>query len=227
MTKMNRFLALIPAVAFAAACNGVAPTGPSQITSNDSHDAVSGQASAMTSSCVNLGRISLNVVEPAGAILWVEATYHFTGPSIGCAAPRWTSNRGEMVVDKTNPMRAGFPREAGGKAMLTATAPNRVTKSIVVDLGATRADLSCKQIAGVSVKVLPVGISNDVSVKATYHYTGPVTGVCTLAPAWTASRRGLNVDPSDPFRASIARRTDIRTTITATAPNGLLGKVTF
>jgi hypothetical protein len=226
-TKMNRFLALVPAVAFAAACNGVAPTGPSQITSNDSYDAVSGQASTMTSSCVNLGRISLNVVEPAGAILWVQATYHFTGPSIGCPAPRWTSNRVEMVLDKTNPMRAGFPRAAGGTATLTATAPNQVTKSIVVDLGGTRADQSCKQIAGVSVKIVPVTVSNDVSVKATYRYTGPVIGTCAQGPAWTASRRGLNVDPNDPFRAFISRRTDIRTTVTATAPNGRSGKVTF
>ena len=226
-TKINRFLALIPAVAFMAACSGVAPTGPSQITSNDSYDAVSGEASAMTSSCVNLGRISLNVVEPAGTILWVKATYHFTGPSLGCPAPRWTSNRGEMIVDKTNPMRAGFPREAGGKATLTATAPNRVTQSIAVDLGTTRAADSCKDISGVAVKVVRQTMSNDVFVEAVYLHVGPVIGVCTLSPAWTASRRGITVDPTNSFRAYIARRTDIRTTVTATAPNGRSGQVTF
>jgi len=137
--KINRFLALIPAVAFTAACSGVAPTGSSQITSNDSYDAASGQAATMTS----------------------------------------------------------------------------------------RAPDSCKDISGVSVKVVRHTISNDVFVEAAYLHVGPVIGVCTLSPAWTASRRGLTVDRTNPFRAYIARRTDLRTTVTATAPNGRSGQVTF
>jgi hypothetical protein len=138
-TKINRFLALIPVVAFAAACSGVAPTGSSQITSNDSYDAASAQAATMTS----------------------------------------------------------------------------------------RAPDSCKDISGVSVKVVHHTMSNHVYVAATYLHLGPVIGSCTLSPAWTASRRGLTVDPTNSFRAYIARRTDIRTTVTATAPNGRSGKVTF
>ena len=136
-TKINRFLALIPAVAFTAACSGVAPTGSSQITSDDSYGAASGQAATMTS-------------------------------------------------------------------------PD-----------------SCKDISGVSVKVVRHTISNDVFVEAVYLHVGPVIGVCTLSPAWTASRRGITVDPTNSFRAYIARRTDIRTTVTATAPNGRSGQVTF
>jgi len=226
MTKMSRFLALIPVVVSAAACNGVAPTGPSQITSNDSYESA-GAVTAMTPSCRNLGRISLTVLPAVSPILWVEANYQYTGPSLGCPAPRWTSDRVEMVIDRNNPMRAGFPRTAGGNATLTATAPNRVTKSITVDLGATRDEQACKDVAGVSVKIVPINsTSGDVSLQATYRYFGSVSLGCS-APAWTASRRGLNLNPYDPFRASIARRTTVRTTVTATAPNGLSGSVTF
>jgi hypothetical protein len=233
MTKMKRFLALIPVAAFAAACGGVSPTGSSQIVSHDSYEAT-GAVTAMTGSpqCVNLARISLTpVTGPAVSIQWIKADYVFSGPSpLPCPAPRWTSNRFDMVVDKTNPMRAGFPRQSSGKATLTATALNGVTNSIVIDLDASRGftdEQACRAVAGVSLRILPVANAKaDVSFEAKYTYAGPVTQACSVAPVWTASRSGLKVSFSDPFRASIAG-TNVRTTVTATAPNGLSGKITF
>jgi hypothetical protein len=233
MRPMLRFTALIPMVAFVAACSGAMPTGPGPITSNESYQAA-GDVTAMLAEpqCANLGRIALApVTSPASPIHWIEATYYFNGPAQPCPAPRWTSDRSNMVVDKTNPMRAGFPRMAGGQASLTATARNGVSKSIVVDLGPTRmsdGDQACKQIVAVDMRVLPVGISkNEVSLEARYRYDGPVLESCSIAPTWTASRRGLRVNPNNLFRASITRTAEVRTTVTATAPNGVFGRITF
>jgi hypothetical protein len=47
------------------------------------------------------------------------------------------------------------------------------------------------------------------------------------APVWKATRRGITVQTANPFRASIARATGVRTTVTATAPNGASGNVAF
>jgi len=242
MTKMNQFLALIPVVAFAAACSGVAPTGPSQITSSEPFEAVSGDATATGLRCSTLRSISLDIVPSsspspsADAYVWVEATYHFSAPELQrCPAPRWTSDRNQMVVNRTNPMRAGFLRAAGGQATLTATAANRVSNSIIVAIGPT-IDLvvpgplpqACRNIAGVDVKILgEPNMSNVVSFAASYIYKSPVIGLCTTAPAWKATRRGLTPSKTDPFRASIARAYDVRTTVTTTAPNGATGNVTF
>jgi hypothetical protein len=120
---------------------------------------------------------------------------------------------------------------AGGQASLTATARNGVSKSIVVDLGPTRMSdgaQACKQIVAVDMRVLPVGISNnEVSLEARYRYDGPVLQSCSIAPTWTASRRGLKVNPNNLFRASIPHTTEVRTTVTGTAPNGVFGRITF
>lgn len=141
MIQINRFLALIPAVALTAACSGVAPTGSSAIVSNDSYKAA-GDVTAM-------------------------------------AVPPSDSEQG------------------------------------------------CKQIAEVLLRIQPMVLSNEVALQARYRYHGPVTQTCSIAPTWAASRPGLKVHPIDPFRASIDRRTDVRTTVTATAPNGVFGKVIF
>lgn len=236
MTKMNRFLALLPVAAFAAACSGV-PSGPSQV-SNEPFEEVSGEATATAAlPCPTLNRISLNVVPSVDAYVWVEATYHYSGPVMQpCPAPRWTSNRNQMVVNRENPMRAGFRRSAGGKATLTATAPNRVTKTIEVTIGPPPTRLAssiipyplpqaCRDIAGVNVKIVP-SPENDrhVWLVADYIYKRPMTGICTVAPVWKASRKGLHAAA---FQASIGRRTTVRTTVTATAPNGKFDSITF
>jgi hypothetical protein len=234
MTQMNRFLALIPVVAFAAACSGVAPTASSQITSNQPSE-VSSDATAMALpvSCPTLTSISLDIVPNGGVFVWVQATYHHSTPVLRpCPAPRWTSDRNQMIVDRNNPMRAGYRRSAGGSATLTATVANRITKSILVKIGPTSSLVdpnqgACRAIAGVDLKTLTgPDFGNVVSFAASYVYKGPVFGVCATAPVWKATRRGITPQ-ADPFRASIARATGIRTTVTATAPNGVAGDVTF
>jgi hypothetical protein len=239
MTKMKRFLALTPVVALAAACSGVAPTGPSPITSSEPNEVVSGYATATALPCPGLTSISLAVVPSLDAYVWVEATYHYSAPASQlCAAPRWTSDRNQMVVNRNNPMRAGFRRSAGGKATLTATAANRISNSILVTIGpSTQIGSSiipsplpqaCRDIAGVTVRIVPNPATNrDVLFETSYRYKSPISGICSVAPRWTATRRGLTVNAADPFRSSIGRRTDVRTTVTSTAPNGVSGSVTF
>ena len=141
MIQINRFLALIPAVALTAACSGVTPTGSSATNPNDSY-AAAGDATAM-------------------------------------AVPPGDSGQG------------------------------------------------CKQITEVLLRILPVGMSNEVAFQAKYRYEGPASLGCSIAPVWTASRRGLRVHPTDPFRAAIDRKTNVRTTVTATAPNGVFAKIIF
>jgi hypothetical protein len=233
MMHMNRFLALIPVVAFTAACNGsMAPTGSSPVISNDEYQAAD-QATAMKEGhCKNLARISLTpVTSPLTPILWVDAAYHFTGTPRPCEPPRWTSDRGTIILDPENAMRAGIARLSPGRVTITATAPNRMTHSIVVDLGRTEGsdgNLTCGRVTGVDVRILPVSTSNgEVALQATYRYDVPVVQPCTVAPIWTASRSGLKVHPYDPFRAAIARKTDVRTTVKATAPNGVFGQIIF
>jgi hypothetical protein len=239
MTKMNRFLALIPVVAFAAACNGVAPTGPDQMTSNQPDEALSGNATATALPCPTLTSIDLaRVTDGPNQYVWVEATYRYSSPAAQrCRAPKWTSDRNQMVVDRNNPMRAGFLRAAGGHATLTATAPNRVTNFILVTIGPVSRDDSstivpipeaCRAITGVNVKITPnPGISREVSLVTSYTYTSPIAGVCTFSPAWTASRTGLIVNATNPFRASIGRQVGVQTTVTSNAPNGISGNIRF
>ena len=235
MTRMSRFLALIPVAAFTVACNGATPTGPTQISATEPMETASAEATAMTPapSCQYLVRIDLDADPTPGSMAWVQATYQYSRPVLTpCGPPRWTSLRGELVVDPQNPMRAGFPRSAGsGTATLTATAPNRLSHTIVVDLAPpTRladAEQACRDIAGVDVKVVPSIEIARVVLKATYVYMKPTTAVCSIAPDWMASRSGLTVDRMDPFRAWIRRRSDVKTRVTATSPNGMSGAVTF
>lgn len=230
MTKMNRFLALMPVVAFAAACSGIAPTAPSQVTSNEPYES-SSAVSAMSLPCAGLDRIDLTVADTVGSILWVQATYVSRPAAQPCPAPTWTSDRRDLVIDRLNPMRAGFPRLAGGRATLTARALNGVSESIRLDLGPTvtglDGNLDCREVSAVIVKVLPGSSQgSDVSILASYVYNRPVTVGCTIAPEWSASRRGLKVDRANPFKASIAG-SNLPTQVTAISANGIVGSVTF
>jgi hypothetical protein len=86
---------------------------------------------------------------------------------------------------------------------------------------------SCAEITAVEVKVVPAVGLRVVALRATYVYATPGAEACTTAPAWQASRAGLNIDPRDPFKASLARQIDVKTTVTATAPNGIEGSLVF
>jgi hypothetical protein len=85
----------------------------------------------------------------------------------------------------------------------------------------------CADVTGVLVKVVPAVSVRDVTLRAIYLYATTPTQACAAAPTWQASRAGLSVDAQDPFRASMARRSDVKTTVTATAPDGVAGSITF
>jgi hypothetical protein len=229
MTTMSRFLALIPVVAFAAGCNGTAPAGPTA-TSNSAVDG-SGDATAMgLSRCSSLAKIELTIDNSSDSMVWVDATYHYFEPVIAqCPAPAWSSDREGLTVNKRNPFRAGFPRLAGGVAVLKAEGPNGVSARIDVDLTSisTRriAPGVCDQVVKVSVEMVP-SINATTMLQATYVYDGPVLVPCTEAPVWTADRNGLVISDRNPFQASINPFFGL-TKVTASAPNGTSGSITF
>jgi hypothetical protein len=135
-------LALMPVVALAAACNGVAPTAPSGTDlSNGVSANQEGSAAAtglVNQACANVAGIDLQVVEISRTMVFVEASYKYNPqrPN-GCRAVEFTSNRPGLEVDKINPFRAGALRSLGGEATIKAAAPNGVSKAITVQLGGT------------------------------------------------------------------------------------------
>ena len=252
MMKAGKMLALMPIVALAAACNGVAPTSSTDLTGDltTQDGAVTAQGLRPTSNpCKYVESIHLQVIEEKTAVL-VEATYKYSQPSLTtCSAPTFTSNVRGLHVDATNPFRARLLRTAATEAKVTATAPNGVSESIQVVLqgpadtdpptsgptttpndGVSRptAENACKVIDGVNITVQPPDTNGggDYILIASYSYSTPTLTPCAVAPAWSASRRGLTVNPRDGFRASIGA-SSVETTVYATAPTGVQGKTTF
>jgi len=244
-------LALMPVVALAAACNGVAPTASTDLATDvaaTTGGAVAAQGLRPINPCKYVEGIHLQVIEEKTAV-WVEAKYKYSQlPPTDCAAPTFTSNVPGLQVDKANPYRAGLLRAAGTTAKITATAPNGVSEGIQVDLtlpgntdpvtttptltpttSDSPADAACKVVAGVTVTAHRFGgTGGDVVLLATYTYLAtPVSRPCTAAPVWAATRRGLTVDSTNAFRARIPVSDFVKTTVSAAAPNGVLGEVTF
>lgn len=232
----SRILALMPVVALAAACNGPAPTSSTDV-STGATATDSGEAAGMTvRPCSNVTGVSLRTEDSSRSMIWVVASYQMSTPGTqNCPAPKWTADRKGLVVDRMNPFRAGYPRTTEGVANVTASAPNGVQNSIRLELGGPTtslvtdgdaANVACKLVNAVNVTVVP-GTSNVVSLAARYGYSSPTKSECTIAPTWSATRSGLSVGP-DGFHASIARTPTTRpTTVTATAPNRVSGRVTF
>src|SRR4029453_17186452 len=89
------------------------------------------------------------------------------------------------------------------------------------------AENACKAIDGVNITVQPpISDTGVYTLIASYSYNTPTLTPCTTAPAWSATRRGLTVNPRDGFRASISA-SDVETTVYATSPTGVQGKTTF
>jgi hypothetical protein len=233
--KINKLLALLPAVVFAAGCNGVAPGGPSAVASNDVNEMATGSVSAMGRNCSGLKAIALQIDESDDTILWVSAHYEFANPLSTpvpqpCAPPSWRADRGGLTVDQANLFRAGFLRTETGKATVQATGPNGVHNAIELSLSPTnsvaRRPALCADITGVTLSLKLVGSSTQVVVEAAYSYAGPFATPCAVAPVWFADRRGLRVNQKNPFEASI-NASAVQTTVTATAPNGMVGNILF
>jgi len=251
MANLRKVLALMPVVALAA-CGGVAPTSSTDVASDLSATqggGVSAQAlrPSPTNPCKLVESIHLQVVESTPSAVWVEATYKYSQPTMtDCAAPTFTSNVRGLQIDPAHPFRAGLLRVAASTAKLTATAPTGVSATIQVDLTGpsdtdpvtdptltpTRTpespsvDNACKAVAGVTVTAAALSADGDVNLVATYTYLSPTLADCTVAPAWDATRRGLVVT-KDAFRATIPANGAVKTTVYATAPNGVRGEVTF
>jgi len=229
--KTAKILALIPVVSLAAACNGLAPTVPSELLpSSDSDDASA--MSLSTRNCKAVTGIDLQVMDSSRTYLWVEATYRYAGLDVvGCPAPTWSSDRDGLVVDGRQPFRAGFPRSTGGRAVLTATALNGVHNSIRLNLGDTplnsRND-GCRNVVGVDLSILPRASDNDVVwIQAKYVFLSGSADDCRDPPFFKASRPGLRIHPRDAFRAGIDSAPRIKTVVGATAPNGVAAKIIF
>jgi hypothetical protein len=233
MTTMSKFLALIPVVGFAAACSGVAPTGPSQL-SNNATESLSGGATTMGSACKGVTGIDLSVSDATDPLnVYIVATYltDSTTP-ISCPAPQWRSDRTEMTIDQLNPFRVGFDRNAGGQATVQATSPNGISAEIEIRLGVpTRSGRNisdCFDVVGVTVS-MERGASDDrrVFLVASYDHSGPQPTFCSALPGWDTQVRGLVVDSKNPFRASVKRSADTQMTVNVTGPNRTIGSITF
>jgi hypothetical protein len=243
-------LALLPVVALGAACNGVAPTSSTGVSTDVS--AAEGNGVAATGlrnqACRAVAGIDLHLSHSLDATVWVEASYTYLTPQLAaCPAPEFTSNRPGLQTDKANPFRAGHQRALGGEAIVKAMAPNGVTQSIVIKLGPGTSDTDpaeqptvtnpapakpgraaengCKYVDVVAVSVQkPTFEGGDYTLTAKYSYSQPTLTTCTVAPTWEATRKGLTVNPRDGFKASLTV-SDQPTTVVVTAPSGVQTKV--
>jgi hypothetical protein len=233
--KINKLLALLPMVVFAAGCNGVAPGGPSAVASNDMNEMATGGVSAMGRTCSGLKSITLQRDESDDTMLWVSAHYVFANPLSTavpqpCAPPSWRADHEGLTVDKANLFRAGFLRTETGKATVQASGPNGIHNAIELSLSPTnsvaRRPAACADVTGVTLSLKLVSSSTQVVVNAAYSYAGPIGTSCAVAPVWSADRRGLSVNQKNPFEASIDA-SSVQTTVTATGPNGTTGNIVF
>ena len=232
--RFAKMLALMPVVALAAACGNSASPGaatslPSSALATDSGDA---STSSLVPVCTVTSVALRTEDETSRSMIWVQAQYRPNQATVvKCAAPVWTADRKGLVVDSANPFRAGYARTLNGIVNVTATAPNGVQSSIRVDLGGTTdfaaptGNEACRRIEDVNLRTVN-SIGTRVRVQAVYSYPRPTTAGCTVAPRWESSGSGLTVE-RDGFYASIERQALGRTTITATAPNGVARSLTF
>jgi hypothetical protein len=114
---------------------------------------------------------------------------------------------------------------SGGPADPNGGAPSAPSAAVAGGASAM-GQAGCADVTAVEVKVIPALSVRDVTLRAAYVYATTAQG-CAAAPTWRASRAGLSVSSTDPFKASIARRSDVKTTVTATAPDGVAGSITF
>jgi hypothetical protein len=259
MKKVAKMLALMPVVALAAACNGVAPTSSTGLSTDLSGTDNGGvSATGLTNrACALVHGIDLQVVGDNDANVTILATYKYSQPtSVDCQAPVWTSTTSVLAVDKANPFRVAVVRTAGDRAVVRATAPNGATNTISVIVRPTTSDPThdavdpvdpmpaprpnvpttpnrptpalnaCRLIDGVTLSAVRQ-VGGTVALSAAYTYSQAVPLDCATAPQWSATRKGLTVNPRDGFKASIPADSDAETVVVATAPNGVQNKVSF
>ena len=203
--------------------------------------------------CTLVVGVDLQVVAEDKQAVTIQASYKYAEPvPQDCSAPAWASRDASLRVDRTNPYRVAVLRTHDGVVTVQATAPNGVFDVIAVNLGTpgstdepvepsvpntnrpaptnrpvpTPVPVNCKAIDGVQVEVVDPGTATgNITLVARYSFTAP-GNECKLAPTWSASRKGLTVDPLNAFSASIPRANDA-TVVSVTAPNGVGTKVSF
>lgn len=236
ITKAAKMLALMPVVALAAACNGAAPTSSTSLSTDLSatDDSAGVTATGLRAKCEGVAGIQLDIDDTGKTAVWVQATYQYkpTVPApTACPAPSWTADTKGLQVDRSNPFRAGFARSIGGAAVVTATAPNGVSQVTKVSIGgsaeAPTDAASCKTVTGVVISKVSDPDADRVRLVAQYEYSTKATmPMCSVAPAWEASRKGLTLDSKDGFQVSIPVSGG-KTVVTATAPTGVKGDIGF
>lgn len=203
--------------------------------------------------CTLVTGVDLQVVAEDKQAVTLQASYKYAEPvPQDCPAPVWASRDASLRVDRTNPYRVAVLRTHDGVVTVQATAPNGVFDVIAVNLGTpgttdepvepsvpttpnraaptdrpmpTPVPVNCKAINGVQVEVVQSPDADSTTLVARYSFTAP-GNECKLAPTWSASRKGLTVDPLNPFSASIPQANDA-TVVSVTAPNGVGTKVSF
>src|SRR5687768_17467758 len=97
--RFGKMLALMPVVALAAACNGVAPTSSTEVSTGVVATASGDEVMATAvRPCSNITGVNLRT-QTGGQMIWVQARYNISGPTTTqCAAPRWSADRGGLIV---------------------------------------------------------------------------------------------------------------------------------
>jgi hypothetical protein len=230
MKTITKLLTLTPLLALAAACNGLAPTSPSDLAASDVAAVV---ATADTSKgvtpsvCKSVADVRLAIVPSPKGILNIRATYVGIGSATSrCPGPSWVSDFQGILVPYKDPFLVGVGAFDTDSVTVTATAPNGVTGSITIKRPpqvTNSAVPACKSIASVGLTIVP-GADNITHVKATYVSLGGSQGRCP-APAWTSNPRGVLAYDKDLFKVGVRPSAAFSVTVTATAPNGVSGQI--
>ena len=115
----------------------------------------------------------------------------------------------------------GSPSSTSSGVSATGSADATTTGA---GFAAPQENASCRMISVVNLRKE----TGDLRVRfqAQYGYRQPTNNPCLVPPSWTASRGDLTVEP-DGFHAWTRKVENERTTVTATAPNGVSKSLTF
>jgi hypothetical protein len=228
MSTMTKFLALMPLAVLGAACGGSSPVGPSNPLASDEGFATAPNASAKSTeadNCRSITGVNLAVLPSTHNAIVVEATYENFGSPIRCKAPVWTSNPRGVLTPQLGGFRVGV--SSNREVVVTATAPNGVIGRITLQGRTTDINASttvCKGVTGVELKLVASTTRQAILVEATYLRLGSSFGNCA-APAWTSDPRGALTPQKNAFRVGVSSNLEV--VVTATAPNGMIGRITI
>jgi hypothetical protein len=107
-----------------------------------------------------------------------------------------------------------------------APGPATVSDGVVaIDGSLPTGSGACKGVVAVVLQVVPHPHDGVAEIRTSYKIAG--WEPCLVPPTWTANRPGLRINEKDRFRAEMDRRPAGSTTVYATAPNGVTGRIKF